>query len=257
MTINNSDSAHDLPQAPLISHLTELRKRLIYIFIIFAIAFAGCFYFIEPIFITLLNPLKAALGEQVSVTYFAPHEAFFTYMNLSLYAALILSCPFLLLQIWGFIAPALYHSEKRAFIPFLIMTPVMFFIGCAFAFFIVMPTALSFFASFQHISIENSAQIIQETRVSDYANFTMSFIFIFGLAFQLPVALILAGFVGLISSDTLRKKRSYALMIIAISSAFFTPPDILSMFLLAFPLYIMYELSILCIRLFEKRSQND
>ena len=161
-----SKNHETLPEAPLISHLTELRQRLIYSFVFFAICVGGCFYFADIIFIFLLEPLKYALGENLKVTYWAPHEAFFAYMNLALYAGLIIALPFFLIQIWRFIAPGLYNNEKKAFLPFLLMTPVMFTIGLAFAFYIVMPTALSFFAGFQTAQDMGGTQIIQETRVS-------------------------------------------------------------------------------------------
>ena len=251
-----SQNNESLAEAPLIAHLTELRQRLIYSFIFFAICVGGCFYFADTLFIFLLTPLKYALGNDLKVTYWAPHEAFFAYMNLSLYAGLIISLPFFLIQIWGFIAPGLYSNEKRAFLPFLFMTPVMFSVGLAFAFYIVLPAALSFFAGFQTDVNMGGTEIVQETRVSEYLQFCLSFLLIFGLAFQLPIGLVLAGRAGLIQADTLRNARPYALMGIAVCSAFFTPPDIISMLSLAAPLYIMYEISILFISSFKKGEES-
>ena len=251
-----SQNSETLEEAPLISHLTELRQRLIYSFVFFGLCVGGCFYFADTLFIFLLKPLKYALGEDLKVTYWAPHEAFFAYMNLALYAGLIISLPFFLIQIWRFIAPGLYNNEKKAFLPFLLMTPVMFSVGLSFAFYIVLPAALSFFAGFQSAADMGGTEIIQETRVSEYLQFCLSFLLIFGLAFELPIGLVLAGKAGLISADTLRKTRPYALMGIAISSAFFTPPDIISMFSLAAPLYIMYEISILLIASFKNNHHK-
>ena len=246
-----------LEEAPLVSHLTELRTRLIYSFIVFAFAVGGCFYCADTIFIFLLEPLKYALGNDVKVTYWAPHEAFFTYMNLSVYAGIIIAAPFFLLQIWGFIAPGLYSHEKKSFLPFLLMTPIMFTLGIMMAFYIVMPTALQFFAGFQTLSDLGGPQVVQETRVSEYLYFAMSFILAFGLAFELPVGLVLAGKAGLVTAQSLKNKRPYAVMIIFILSAFFTPPDVVSMFSLALPLYLMYELSIIIIKSFQKKSEDS
>ena len=238
---------------PLIAHLTELRSRLIKSAVFFIIMVCLCFYFSQAIFVLLLVPLKIALGEAVKVSYFAPHEACFVYMNLSLYAGLIVSVPVIIQQIWAFIVPALYYSEQRMIKPFLFFAPIMFCIGGLFAYFIVLPTALAFFASFQ-TSIENgSIEIIQQIRVQDYAHFALSFILIFGIAFELPVILILLGIFGIINANDLKQYRRYAIMIIAVISAIVTPPDLISMLGLAIPLQFLYEISIIIIQLYEQR----
>ena len=196
--------------------------------------------------------------KNIKVTYWAPHEAFFSYMNLAIYSGFCLSFPVIMSQIWAFIAPGLYTHEKKAFLPFLLMTPIMFILGAMMAYYVVLPTALSFFAGFQTpLGTMGGTQIVQETRVSEYLSFALSFILIFGATFELPIGLILAGRVGLISATTLREKRSYAIFAIAVFAALVTPPDMISMAGLGIPLYIMFEISILSIASFEKKRDKE
>lgn len=250
-------SNDELFKAPLSSHLRELRSRLIYSLAFFIIAVVLCFIFSDKIFEILLYPLYHALGNDIKISYFAPHEAFFTYMNLALYSGLLCTMPMLLIQLWRFIAPGLYHNEQKLFRPFLIMTPIMFILGMSLAYFFVMPTALGFFAHFQSDSMANGAKIVQETRISDYSNFALNFLLIFGLAFELPVGVILAGVSGLISSDALRKGRPYAAMGIGIFAAIFTPPDVMSMLLMLIPLYGLYEISIVIVHYLTNKKEKD
>ena len=238
----------------LIDHLTELRTRLIKVVLFFIAMVCVCFYFAQEIFIELLIPLKQSLSEQVSVSYFAPHETFFVYMNLSLYVALIISVPIILHQIWAFIVPGLYYSEQKMIEPFLFLAPIMFVIGSSFAYFFVLPTALAFFASFQTSVDNGTINIIQQIRVQDYAHFALSFILVFGVMFELPVILILLGLFGIISADNLKQYRKYAIFIIATASAIVTPPDLISMIGLAIPLQLLYEVSIFIIQLYERRK---
>ncbi|MFT6072257.1 MAG: sec-independent protein translocase protein TatC [Alphaproteobacteria bacterium] len=242
----------------LIGHLTELRSRLIKAVIFLLIAVSVCFYFSEDIFITLLYPLKKAMGDDITVSYFAPHEAFFVYMNLSLYAGLIITVPVILHQIWAFIAPGLYYSEQKMARPFLLFAPIMFIIGGLFAYLLVLPNALEFFASFQTSvtsEVNHNINIIQQIRVQDYAHFALSFILVFGLAFELPIILILLGLFGILTAYQLRYYRKYAVMIIMVMSAMVTPPDLLSMIALCLPLQLLYEVSILVIQFYE-RTKN-
>ena len=239
---------------PLLDHLGELRSRLIKAVIFFIFMVGLCFYFSQDIFLTLLIPLKQGMGENVTVSYFAPHETFFVYMNLSLYCGLIASVPVILHQIWAFVMPGLYYSEQKMIRPFLFFAPIMFILGGLFAFFIILPTALAFFASFQTSVNDGTINIIQQIRVQDYAHFALSFILVFGLSFELPVVLILLGLFGIISANTLTHYRRYAILIIATISAIVTPPDLISMLGLAIPLQCLYEISILVIKLYERRQ---
>jgi sec-independent protein translocase protein TatC len=238
----------------LIDHLSELRTRLIKAVVFFVCMVGVCFYFSQQIFVLLLIPLKQGMGDNITVSYFAPHETFFVYMNLSLYCGLITSVPIILHQIWAFIVPGLYYSEQKMIKPFLFFAPLMFVIGGLFAYFIILPTALAFFASFQTSVNDGTINIIQQIRVQDYAHFALSFILVFGVAFELPVALILLGLFGIISANTLKNYRKYAILIIATISAIVTPPDLISMLGLAIPLQFLYEISILIIQFYERRK---
>jgi len=246
---------HNDQAMTLIDHLTELRSRLIKTVIFLMIAVGLCFFFSESIFLTLLLPLKKALGQDITVSYFAPHEAFFVYMNLSLYSGLIITVPVILHQLWGFVAPGLYHSEQKLVRPFLFFAPIMFMLGGLFAYWIVLPNALAFFASFQTDVTQQAIQITQQIRVQDYAHFALSFILVFGLSFELPIILILFGLFGIITSQDLTHYRKYAIIIIMALSAMVTPPDLLSMLALSIPLQFLYEISIMVIKFYE-RTKN-
>jgi sec-independent protein translocase protein TatC len=248
-----NNPTHDTPMS-LIDHLTELRTRLIKVMMFFVVMVGVCFYFAQEIFVLLVIPLKQALGEQVTVSYFAPHETFFVYMNLSLYAALIISVPIIIHQIWAFVAPGLYYSEQKAIKPFLFLAPMMFVVGGLFAYHFVLPSALAFFSSFQASVDHGDIQILQQIRVQEYAHFALSFILVFGVTFELPVILILLGIFGVISATDLKQYRKYAILIIATISAIVTPPDLISMFGLAIPLQLLYEISIIIIQLCERKK---
>jgi sec-independent protein translocase protein TatC len=243
----------------LIDHLVELRSRLIKTLVFLVMAIGVCFFFSEDIFIILLYPLYKALGSQVTVSYFAPHEAFFVYMNLSLYSGLILTVPIILHQLWAFISPGLYYSEQKIVRPFLLFAPIMFITGGIFAYWIVLPNALEFFASFQTSvstqTTQSAINITQQIRVQDYAHFVLSFILVFGLAFELPIILILLGLFKVINTYQLKKFRKYAVISMMTVSAMVTPPDLLSMFALYIPLQLLYEVSIYIIKLYE-RTEN-
>lgn len=231
---------------PIIGHLVELRKRLIWVIAAMAIGTALCFGFVEQIYSFLMEPLAEAGSERLIYTGLT--EAFFTYLKVAFFAGIFLTFPILLLQVWLFIAPGLYKNEKAAFLPFLIATPVLFFTGGALVYYVVMPMAWPFFLSFQTTGMETALPIELEARVSEYLDLIMTLIFAFGLCFQLPVLLTLLGKVGLITADGLASKRKYALIVTFIVAAFLTPPDVISQIMLAVPILALYELSILLIR---------
>lgn len=241
----------DATKAPLLDHLIELRGRLIKAIFAILIGFLLCYWQSANIFDFLIQPLLKVLPAGRGLIYTAPQEAFFTYVKLSLWGAIMLAFPIIASQIWMFVAPGLYRHERKAFLPFLVATPVLFIMGAALAYYGVIPLALKFFAHFE------TAEIRQENRVSEYLSFFMTLIFGFGLAFQMPVLLTLMGKVGLISSDTLKSKRRYAIVGVFIVAAVATPPDPVSQISLALPMIALYELSILSVRMVEKKREED
>ncbi|MCC6597748.1 MAG: twin-arginine translocase subunit TatC [Alphaproteobacteria bacterium] len=244
---------------PLIEHLTELRTRLLRVLVIMAIGTGICFFFVEDIYGILVRPLAQAMGEGDTqrLIYTGLTEAFFTYFKVAFFAGIFLTFPFLLFQIWKFIAPGLYQNEKRVFTPFLIATPLLFFMGAATVYFIVLPLAWPFFLSFQSTGAQTSLPIQLEARVSEYLDLIMMLVFAFGLCFQLPVVLTLMAKAGLITADHLVKFRKYAIVLVFIVAAVLTPPDVLSQIILAVPLLGLYELSILLIRYVQSGSDKS
>lgn len=244
--------------SPLMDHLIELRKRLIWVFLTMAIGTGICFAFVEDIYGFLVSPLSDAMGENGSqrLIYTGLTEAFFTYMKVAFFAGIFITFPVLLAQIWMFVAPGLYRNEKKAFLPFLVATPVLFFLGGACVYFVVLPMAWPFFLSFQTSGAETVLPIQLEARVSEYLDLIMTLIFAFGLCFQLPVLLTLMGKAGLITPEWLAQKRKYALIITFIVAAFLTPPDVISQVLLALPIMALYELSIILIRMTKPKGTN-
>lgn len=235
---------------PLIEHLTELRTRLLHAFIAMAAGTGVCFFFVEDIYGFMVRPLAAAMGEGDTkrLIYTGLTEAFFTYFKVAFFAGIFLTFPFLLYQVWKFIAPGLYRDEKRAFLPFLVATPLLFFIGAAMVYFVVLPMAWPFFLSFQSTGAETALPIQLEARVSEYLDLVMTLVFAFGLCFQLPVVLTLLARAGLITAQHLVSFRKYAIVLIFTVAAILTPPDVLSQIILAVPLLVLYEISILFIR---------
>lgn len=245
----------EAPKMPVTGHLIELRKRLMWVFIAMAIGTAISFLFVEPIYGFLVEPLAQAMeGEGTNrLIYTGLTEAFFTYLKVAFFAGIFLTFPILLAQIWMFLAPGMYKDEKKAFLPFLIATPILFFAGGATVYFGIIPMAWPFFLSFQSTGAETALPIQLEARVSEYLDLIMTLIFAFGLCFQLPVLLTLMGKAGLVSSQALASKRKYAIIFTFVVAAFLTPPDVISQVGLAIPILGLYELSIFLVKIFEQK----
>jgi len=234
-----------LETQPLVVHLLELRKRLIYCFGALLAASCVAYMFAPQIYAFLVHPLAATLqGENRRMIYTGLTEAFMTYMRLSFFAGAFVSMPFIIYQVWLFIAPGLYKQEKGAFVPFLIATPVLFLTGAAFVYYVVVPLAWKFFAGFETIGSSSTLPIQLEARVSEYLALIMQLMFAFGICFELPVLMTLLGRAGILHSRDLEKKRRHAIVGALILAAFFTPPDVFSQLTLAIPLMVLYEISI-------------
>ena len=275
----------DESKAPLMEHLIEFRNRLVYSVLALLVAFILCYLVSEDLFAFLVRPLVEAMGDDVEnrrMIFTGLHEAFFTYIKIAFFTAMFISFPIIATQIWIFVAPGLYKNEKKAFLPFLVVTPILFFLGGALAYEIVMPLAWKFLLSFESngdaslyaravaalieefpnlasylpTPAEPMALPIQsETRVSEYLSLSMKLIFAFGLCFQLPVLLTLLGRVGIVSSAGLKAKFKYSIVFAFIAAAILTPPDPLSQITLAIPIILLYALSIVSVRMVEKKRE--
>ncbi len=251
----NEQSAPDIEdsKAPLIEHLIELRQRLVWAVVALVIAFAISFYFADEIFGLLVVPLTDAFppGEG-KLVYTKLYEAFFVEIKVAMFAAFLLAFPIISNQLWAFVAPGLYANEKKAFLPFLFATPILFGAGAALAYYIVMPTAFRFFLGFEG----EVGGMTQEAlpAMGDYLSLVMQFIFAFGICFQLPVLLLLLNRAGLVTREQLKGLRRYMVVGAFVLAAILTPPDIVSQFLLGVPLILLYEVS-LAIMWFTERKR--
>ena len=243
----------DDSKAPLIDHLIELRTRLLWSVGAILVAFFLCFAFAKEIFALLVRPLAAAGQDRVIFT--QVFEAFFVQVRVAFFGALMLSFPVVATQMWRFVAPGLYRQEKRALAPFLAVTPFLFALGACFAYFVAIPTALKFLLGFQG-DLGNSG-VTQEAlpSVGEYLSFIMQFLFAFGVAFLLPVLLMLLNRAGIVSREQLLGFRRYFIVAAFIIAAIFTPPDVVSQLLLAVPLILLYEISLIAIRFMGRNEQ--
>jgi sec-independent protein translocase protein TatC len=242
----------DQSKAPLLDHLIELRKRLLWALLALVVAFAVCLYFAKPIFAVLVQPLLAA--GQGKIIYTDIFEAFFVEIKVGFFSATMVAFPVFATQLWKFVAPGLYAKEKKAFLPFLFMTPVLFSAGAAMAYYVAMPVALKFLLGFSG----DVGGVTQEALpgVGNYLNFVTKFIFGFGIAFLLPVLLMLLEAAGIVTRAQLSGGRRYAIVGAFAIAAVLTPPDIVSQLLLAIPLCLLYELALIAIWFTEKRRKK-
>ena len=243
-----------------ISHLVELRQRLINSFIFLFSFFVVCYFFSEEIYSFLVQPYADAVKDDNvnrRLIFTALQETFLTYLRVSFFAALFFSSPIILMQIWKFVAPGLYKNEKEAILPYLIATPILFLFGGMLVYYLIMPLAIKFFLSFEASSINSALPIQLEAKVNEYLSLVMKLIFAFGLSFQLPVILSLLARVGFIDSVFLKERRKYVVVIIFVAAAILTPPDPITQIGLAIPLLILYELSIFSVKIIEKRKNKN
>ena len=243
----------DQSKAPLLDHLIELRRRLLWALLALAVAFGVCLYFARPIFAVLVQPLLAA--GQGKIIYTDIFEAFFVEIKVAFFSATMVAFPVFATQLWKFVAPGLYAKEKKAFLPFLFMTPVLFGGGAAMAYYVAMPVALTFLLGFSG----DVGGVTQEALpgVGNYLNFVTKFIFGFGIAFLLPVLLMLLEAAGIVTRKQLSSGRRYAIVGAFAIAAVLTPPDIVSQLLLAVPLCLLYELALIAIWFTEKRRKRQ
>ena len=249
----------DNKEVGFVSHLIELRKRLINSLIFLFILFVVSYYFSEHIYGFLVEPYSNAVnGDAIErrLIFTALQETFLTYLKVSFFAAFFVTCPFILIQIWKFIAPGLYVHEKSTIMPYLIITPILFLLGGMLVYYLVMPLAIKFFLSFESTGVVTNLPIQLEAKVNEYLSLIMKLIFAFGLSFQLPVVLSLLARIGVVDSQYLKERRKYFIVIIFATAAILTPPDPITQIGLAIPLLILYELSIFSVKIIEKKAEE-
>jgi len=239
----------DEKKLPLTAHLQELRKRLILSFIAVGIGFALCYTFADSIFNILAAPLIKVMPSGGSLIFTSVAEAFFTYMKVAFIAGLILASPFVLYQIWAFVAPGLYQKEKRYVVPFVFSGSFFFALGVLFGYFVAIPIGFKFLLGYATDLIKPMPSM------KEYLSFSIKFLLAFGIVFEFPVVLILLARIGVVDAKTMARQRKYAILLIFIFAAVMTPPDLISQVLMALPLIGLYELSILLSKLFGKKSQ--
>ena len=250
MTKSNNSSS-------FVGHLSELRSRLIKSFIFLILLFIISYFFSTEIYSFLVQPYAdAVLDKNLDrrLIFTALHEAFLTYLKVAFFAAFFIACPFFLIQLWKFVAPGLYNNEKKALLPYLVATPVLFILGGFIVYYLIMPLAIKFFLGFETVAEPGVIAIQLEAKVNEYLSLIMRLIFAFGVSFQLPVILSLLARIGIIDSDYLRQRRKYFVVSIFALAAILTPPDPITQIGLALPLLLLYELSILTVKFIEKKK---
>tara|TARA_B100001750_G_scaffold247084_1_gene271608 strand:- start:1951 stop:2715 length:765 start_codon:yes stop_codon:yes gene_type:complete len=246
-------------QTSFLGHLAELRSRLIKSFVFLLIFFIICYIFSESIYSFLVKPYADAVKDDPinrRLIFTALQETFITYLKVAFFTAMFVTSPVILIQIWKFVAPGLYKNEKKALLPYLIATPTLFLLGGMIVYYLIMPLAINFFLSFETSTQTNNLPIQLEAKVNEYLSLIMRLIFAFGISFQLPVLLSLLANVGFVDSDYLIKRRKYVIVIIFVVAAILTPPDPITQIGLGIPLLILYELSILSVKIIEKRKKD-
>jgi len=241
------------------SHFVELRSRLLRSIIFILTIFIVSYIFAEQIYNFLVEPYANAVKDDENsrrLIFTALHETFITYLKVAFFAAIFLGSPFLLIQIYKFIAPGLYKNEKKALLPYLIFTPILFLFGGLLVYYLIMPLAIKFFLSFESIGSNTSLPIQLEAKVNEYLSLIMRLIFAFGISFQLPILLNLLAKIGVVNSTYLKRTRRYVIVIIFTVAAILTPPDPITQIGLAIPLLLLYELSILTVKFTEKKDKE-
>jgi len=241
------------------SHFVELRSRLIKSILFILIIFVISYTFAEQIYNFLVEPYANAVKNDLQprrLIFTALHETFITYLKVAFFSAFFLGSPILLIQIYKFIAPGLYKNEKKAILPYLISTPILFLLGGLLVYYLVMPLAIQFFLSFETMGTNVSLPIQLEAKVNEYLSLIMRLIFAFGISFQLPILLNLLARIGVINSSYLKKTRRYVVVIIFTVAALLTPPDPITQIGLAIPLLLLYELSIITVKFTEKKKEK-
>ena len=240
---------------PLLEHLIELRNRLLWSIGALVVGFVLCYLVAEEMYRFLVQPLADLMEGQPGrrMIYTALHEAFFTQLKVAFFGSVCLTFPIVAGQLWAFVAPGLYKKERRAFLPFLLATPILFVMGAALVYYLIFPLAWQFFMSFETAGAEGTLAIVMEPKVNEYLSLVMKLIFAFGLSFQLPVVLMLMARAGMVTSKGLAEKRKYAVVLTFATAALLTPPDIISQIGLGIPILLLYEISILGTKLVEKK----
>ena len=258
-TENAPEDEVEASKASLLEHLIELRQRLMWSLAALLLCFILCFYFAAEIYDLLLYPYTRAAGERpdLRLIYTAPQEFFFTQLKVALFGGLFIAFPVIAGQLYMFVAPGLYRDERRAFLPFLLATPLLFLLGALLVYYVVMPLALRFFIGMEQSGEDGGVAIELLPRVSEYLGLVMTLIFAFGICFQLPVLLCLLARVGLLRADSLRAKRKYAVVGVFGVAALLTPPDFISQLGLGLPTLLLYEISILCVAMIERKHFAD
>lgn len=244
-------------RAPLLDHLIELRKRIIISLLALSAATIGCFFFATDIYELLIRPFASVAedirGSQLEFIFTAPMEFFFAQLKLAVFAGLFVAFPVIAWQLYAFVAPGLYKHERGAFWPYLVISPILFALGAVFVYFLMLPMLARFTVGMEQVEAAGTT-IRLMPKVADYLSLVMALMLAFGISFQLPLVLTLLGRIGIVSSGMLAKGRRYAIVGILAFSAVFTPPDPMSQILLAVPVYLLYEISIFCVRLIEKKA---